>query len=247
MAEVDANWEATFEQLKLFLPTFRAGAERLVVEVRAFDVWQFGTRRANETGFFEVTQEDGRIAFANALKRLVTLPPERQPSGIYSTVNGVDPVLLAKVNNKLKVAKDKGQNASDKHVVARRWIPIDADPAKPFADISATDDEKAAARLLIDGVREDLDSLGWPIPLFADSGNGYHVWARVDLPADDGGTVQRFLKALARRHNTSGAKIDTTLFNASRILKIPGTWARKGENLPDRPHRFCRVLEVREL
>ena len=32
--------------------------------------------------------------------------------------------------------------------------------------------------------------------------------------------------------------------NPSRILKLPGTWARKGDSVPDRPHRMARVLEL---
>ena len=244
-----SNWGATHEQLKLFLPTFREGAEQLVVEVRAFDVLDFrkddGDRRKNVSGFFDITTQTGREAIGTAIKALVSKPPADQPSGIYLTVNPLSPILLAKVKDRLVKART-GDGARDEHVVIRRWIPIDADPVKPFANISATDEEKAAARQVIDGVRADLDGSSWPVRMFVDSGNGFHLWVRADLPADDGDATKRFLTALGRRHNTAGAKIDATLANASRILKIPGTWARKGEDIPDRPHRLCRVLEVLE-
>jgi hypothetical protein len=34
------------------------------------------------------------------------------------------------------------------------------------------------------------------------------------------------------------------VFNPARIWKLYGTIARKGDSLPDRPHRLARVLDV---
>jgi len=34
------------------------------------------------------------------------------------------------------------------------------------------------------------------------------------------------------------------VFDPSRIIKIAGTWARKGENTAERPHRKSRILSV---
>ena len=46
------------------------------------------------------------------------------------------------------------------------------------------------------------------------SGNGVHLFYRIDLPADDGGLVERALQTLAARFNGDGVKIsgygDTT-------------------------------------
>ena len=80
--------------------------------------------------------------------------------------------------------------------------------------------------------------------MFCDSGNGFHLLYRVDLPADDGGTVGKLLGALAARFDTPRVKIDRSVANPSRICKLPGTLARKGDHVPDRPHRRSRVLEV---
>jgi hypothetical protein len=52
------------------------------------------------------------------------------------------------------------------------------------------------------------------------------------------------LLALAQRFDTDAVKIDRAVFNASRICKVPGTVARKGDNTKDRPHRRARLLEV---
>jgi hypothetical protein len=39
-------------------------------------------------------------------------------------------------------------------------------------------------------------------------------------------------------------KIDASVFNAARIWKLPGTMACKGADMPDRPHRIARLIEV---
>ena len=202
-----------------------------------------GSRPTDECGFFDLSCQDGRTALWAAVKGYVARPEDEQPEGVYLIVNPIDPVFLARANNRMG---KKGQkiSAEDTHVLARRWFVVDADPKRPISKVSATDAEKDAARLVIDGVREDLRGRGFGEPMVIDSGNGYHLYYRVDLPADDGGFVEHTLKCLARRHNTAGATVDTCTFNPSRVMKIPGTWARKGSSVPDRPHRMARVLET---
>ena len=39
-------------------------------------------------------------------------------------------------------------------------------------------------------------------------------------------------------------KVDTSTFNPARIVKLYGTPARKGDSMPDRPHRLARLLDV---
>ncbi len=65
---------------------------------------------------------------------------------------------------------------------------------------------------------------------------------RVDLPADDGGIVERSLIALAARFNSSTVTVDRSVFNPARIWKLPGTWAAKGDHTSDRPHRIAQIL-----
>ena len=109
-------------------------------------------------------------------------------------------------------------------------------------EISSTDEEKVLASRLAWTVKVDLHSLGWPEPVEADSGNGYHLNIAVDLPADDGGLVERFLQALSAKYTTPAVKVDTSLFNPSRIIKLYGTWSRKGDSIPTRPHRLAMVI-----
>jgi P4 family phage/plasmid primase-like protien len=43
-------------------------------------------------------------------------------------------------------------------------------------------------------------------------------------------------------NSSANAKIDTSVFNASRITRLPGTRNKKGQDLPDRPHRASKIV-----
>src|SRR5262249_15856035 len=142
-----------------------------------------------------------------------------------------------------------GLQATDADVLRRRWLLIDADPQRsdpgqPGEKLSATDSEKAKAREIAEAVRGDLRAKGWPEPVLADSGNGYHLLSIIDLPADDRGLVKGVLKGVADRFDTDAVKIDHAVFNPSRICKLYGTLARKGEDTEDRPYRETELVDV---
>lgn len=165
--------------------------------------------------------------------------------GIYITLNPVNPALLARSHNKFTEAKD-GQTTADKDIVCRRWLLVDADPKRP-AGISASDEEKAHALEKTRAVYSHLKGVGWPEPIVADSGNGYHLLYRVDMPADSE-TVKQCLTALDQTFSDEKTSVDTTVFNPARIVKLYGTRAEKGDDCPDlsRTHRLSKLLKVPE-
>lgn len=189
-------------------------------------------------GYYDLGERRHRAALADSVRTLAALDEEQQPEGVYVTMNPLAPGLLNRSNATFSEAR---ACASDADVLARRWLVVDVDPTRQ-ARVSATDDEKRLAWEVIDNVRAELDARGWARPIVCDSGNGFHLWYPVELPVLDGGSVQAALKALAAKHNTPGAHIDTSVFNPSRIAKVPGSWARKGTNTKERPHRMARVL-----
>lgn len=205
-----------------------------VVELRAIGVCEGYGRPVTWAGFFDPA---GRVKMAEAALRLTA-----KAQGVYFTLNPVDPGLKARRCNRVARA-ESGELAKDKDVLRRRWLLVDVDPSR-VAGVSATDQEKESAHALALSVREHLRGRGWPEPILADSGNGYHLLYRVDLPRDDEGQVARVLAALAKRFDTDRATIDQSVFNAARICKLPYTCARKGDNTTDRPHRRSRFLEV---
>jgi hypothetical protein len=213
----------------------------LVIELRALNVpQQYGTP-ATMAGFFDLPTN--AMQFRQAFKSLFS-SANGQPEGMYITINPLHPDLLARLNNRMKKQGRPSDCATDADVLHRRYILIDVDP-KRRARISATDIEKACARLVFDGIRDDLRGRGWGEPaLVIDSGNGFHGWYPIELPRDDDKKIERFIKWLAARHNTPAAGLDTSVFNPGRITRLPGSWNRKGDSTPDRPHRLVTTLET---
>ena len=163
--------------------------------------------------------------------------------GVYFTLNPLKPSLLARSANRARIAGRDVPSAGDHDVTGRRWLLIDSDPNRP-SGISASDEEKAAAFQRTRQVSTALRDAGWPHPIAADSGNGFHLLYRIDLPAEDGGLIQKVLEALAFRYGDDVVKIDTAVHNPARIDKLYGTFARKGDSTDDRPHRLSRITQV---
>ncbi|MEW4569731.1 AAA family ATPase [Tautonia sp. JC769] len=161
--------------------------------------------------------------------------------GVYVTINPLVPDMLALASNRVK--RKPKTTAADENVVRRVGIAFDADPRRSPSGISSTDEEKALAWDRIIALRDDLTARGWPPPILADSGNGYHLRYRVDLPSDDGGLIARALKAADARFSDDRVQIDPKLFNPARVIKLYGSMARKGDSTPNRPHRWTAVLE----
>ncbi len=139
--------------------------------------------------------------------------------------------------------------ATDRDVLRRDNLLIDVDPEKPDTNLMATAQEKAAALALTGEIHVFLiNELGWPEPLIVDSGNGCQLVFRVSLANTLQSTelVKRFLNALATRFDRAEAKVDTSVTNASRLAKLPGTIVRKGPSSLDRPHRVSRLISAPE-
>ena len=166
---------------------------------------------------------------------------------IYTTIDAINPDLLARSYNKLRKVK-QGQSTADKDVIRRTWLKIDADVPRPKG-ISSTDAEHEAALLKVGTIADYLSRTGFPSGLQADSGNGGHLLYRIDLPNDDAtrDVISTFLAALGRRFDhqpDTRITIDQTTFNAARVWKCYGTMVRKGDEFKDRKHRLARILKA---
>ena len=180
--------------------------------------------------------------FDNPRKLIAALYSIESARGIYIVPNVVNPALLARAVNRIKRAGN-GELTGDHDIVARRWLLVDCDPVRP-AGISATNTEHEAALARTRIVERYLRDQGWREPVVADSGNGGHLLFAIDLPAEDGGMVEKCLKALHARFSDDVVKIDTGVFNAGRIWKLYGTVAGKGDHTVARPHRKSRILSA---
>jgi len=124
------------------------------------------------------------------------------------------------------------------------FIYIDVDPTRAVdGKVCATEDEKDNARKVADQVTRYLADNGWPDPVMInDSGNGFHIFYRCSLPVGMSESVKDTLNVLSEFVGTREAKIDTSVNNPNRIVRLPGTMNMKGDGKDDRPHRMCQIL-----
>ena len=79
-----------------------------------------------------------------------------------------------------------------------------------------------------------------------DSGNGAYLLYPVDLDNDDPtrGVIRRCLEAVAGRFEFPMGRAWTSVYNASGIMRVPGTLNCKGTATPDRPYRRTLLTVV---
>ncbi len=218
----------------------------MVIEIRALEVRPENGRGVPRTvaGYFDDLE--------SAVQAAIYLTLDRAAPAVYVTLNSVDPKCLARSSNKLK---EFAKSVTKDHEIRRRkLLLIDFDVVRP-SDTSASDAEVAFAVQKAQEVIGYLATLGFPSPLLAKSGNGTHVLYHVDLPndRDTHRLIEVFLKCLDERFSSPASesaeadqpavKIDTVVSNAARLTKVYGTFVRKGDNLPERPHRQSHLME----
>ncbi len=166
-------------------------------------------------------------------------------SQLYYTINPCNPALIARAANRVQTRVKS--TTTDRDIIQRAYLPLDFDPIRP-AGISATKDEHDKARLCALKAKNWLTSIGFPQPIEVDSGNGYYLTYAIDLPNDieTKELLQRVLQVLDMHFSTKTIKLDTGMFNASRIVRLPDTLNIKGDNTDDRPHRLARLCELPE-
>ncbi|HLN29672.1 MAG TPA: hypothetical protein VK395_18140 [Gemmataceae bacterium] len=163
--------------------------------------------------------------------------------GLYITPNPVRGDLLARAKN--RVIERAQHTTSDADILGLRWMLTDFDPVRP-AGISSTDAEHAAALARARDCRDYLGSFGWPSPIYGDSSNGAHLSYAIDLPNEPWAIelLKKCLQVLSSRFSDKSVAVDLKTCNPARIWKCYGALSCKGDNLPERPHRYAKVLEA---
>jgi P4 family phage/plasmid primase-like protien len=203
-----------------------------VIEVRAL------ADTCTHSGYFTDTTALARYAGA--------LDTDPAVHGIYVTLNEVNPALLARRANRIKMHLSRSDvTTGDADITRRRWLPIDIDPVRP-GGVSGTDSEHDRALVKAEEIAGWLTGLGFPVPVRGDSGNGAHLLYRIDLPNDEPSKnlIQQCLVTLDLLFSDPQVTIDAANYNAGRIWKLYGTMARKGDHTAERPHRRSRMLSV---
>lgn len=201
--------------------------QKEVVEIRILN-----TSRGTISGYY-----DDHIKLARDISKYIGV------NNIYFTINPVKQGLLSRSMNRLKeYAK---ATTADGDIENRSILMIDLDAKRP-AEISSTEEEHEKAVKKAEEVKAFLAEQGWPEPIMADSGNGAHLLYRIELPNDKECTelVKAVLQALDGMFTDSDVEVDKTTYNASRICKVYGTVACKGDSTEDRPHRLSKIISL---
>jgi hypothetical protein len=169
-------------------------------------------------------------------------------AGIYITLNPLKETAL-RGRDKNRFYRKVKDRTSDEDIQRRGHFVLDFDPVRA-PDTSATDWQKGAAHWCLSQTTGVLRRKhGFPEPIRADSGNGYYAIYAVD-EANDPQTRELFRSAtkavsaafsIAPRVEGEIVEvvfIDDVTFNASRLIKLFGTMARKGPNTAETPHRL---------
>ena len=139
----------------------------------------------------------------------------------------------------------KGTATSKQDIEHRWWIPIDVDCERP-SGVSSTNEEKELAHKKAGDVFRFLKSNGFSEPIVCDSSSGYHLFLPIDIEntSDAELTIKMFLEILGNNFTDEYVKIDNVLFDANRIIRLPGSFGRKGRSTNERPHRQAKILFV---
>ena len=206
------------------------------IELRAFD-----TYKGSCTGFY---RDRAKLA-----DHVAKISAHSGTPAVFWTLHDVNPELFERAPDQFQSHIKSGVSTKDAEVVRYRWLLIDCDPLRSPVKISSTDAEKADALAVATEVRDYFNMINtWDAyaSILADSGNGYHVLVRIDMEVSETSRAlyQRVLQSLDQQFSTSGTKIDTSVFNPSRICKVYGTPVRKGPETPERPHRMAQLVDV---
>lgn len=167
---------------------------------------------------------------------------ENKPKAIYVTLNPCKRDLLEISPNKLQQNKNRTKDNGIKYL---RNILIDIDPVRE-SDTSSTEEEHERAIKKAKNISKFLKRKGFPDVMMVDSGNGAHLICKIKLKNTEKNKylIRDFIRYVAQIFNTPEVEIDQSVYNPSRLVKLPGTMTRKGEDLPDRPHRRARILHI---
>jgi hypothetical protein len=170
--------------------------------------------------------QDCKVAFENAALRLNGLG-----YNIYTVMNPIKTTF-------------SGRAVTDADISHRELVLVDIDRTSG-EKVPANDSELEAANHLAEEVSAYLEHLEWPDPIRVMSGNGHHLYyvlPEFKNSEESKDFTQTLLLNLSDKFDNAIVKIDTSVFNASRITKVVGTVARKGLESVERPYRMARML-----
>lgn len=159
---------------------------------------------------------------------------------IYMNLNALNPDVYGRAADHLKLFSPS--RFSNSEITRRRALLVDCDPHR-LSGINSTDDELQNSIGRSQEIVTYLRDLWAVEALSIRSGNGAQLLYRIDEPSDTD-LVLQVLKHLDSKFSDNVVKVDTSVSDASRITRLPGTLNCKGDDIPDRPRRMSTILSL---
>ncbi|HEY9071020.1 MAG TPA: hypothetical protein VIV61_12250 [Candidatus Ozemobacteraceae bacterium] len=168
----------------------------------------------------------------------------RQPYGIFMCAN---PIKDSSVSGPVDNARIRGgRRSKDKDISRYRHLIVDIDPVRK-SNTSATRKQHKAATSLAREINATMSKReGWPMPALLDTGNGAMLLYKVDLDntSENVKKIRRCLDTLADEFSTKSVKVDVSVGNPGRLIRVPGTRNRKGTaDDAIRPQRRAKLIK----
>ncbi len=204
----------------------------------------------NGSDLTEIRIIDGNRTYSGYFKNVENLIRAIEPydqygsAQIYFTLNHIKEACYARRCEIIeKVLRDP--TTSDVDIDGRTHILIDLDP-KRSSGVSSSNEELGYAYQKAVDVYNFLLAQGFNEPIVCKSGNGYHVTIPCKIAANEESTaiIKKFIQVLSITFSDDKVEVDEKVFNLARICKLPGTQARKGQNIPERPWRMSEIVKV---
>lgn len=180
------------------------------------------------------------------LVRDVERMDEEDKFQIYFTLNCIEDSCYGREQCEKVVWKPKN-TTTDNDIKGRYWIMIDLDPKRPAGTSSSNEEYEKAHIKAVDVYRYLMD-MGFYEPVVCSSGNGWHLLlpCKIGISTETNDVVNKFLRVLSMLFSDESIDIDVKVGNPARICKLYGTMAKKGTNIPERPHRMARIVKTPE-
>lgn len=133
------------------------------------------------------------------------------------------------------------QRFSSEEITWRPRLCVDLDPVR-FSGINSTDDELVAAIDLGEEIADYISTNWGDEVVTVNSGNGVQLVFKINEEVASP-LVADFLAHLDEKFTSSRVKVDTSLSDPARIVRLPGTLNCKGDDVEGRPRRMAHIME----
>lgn len=220
--------------------------------VSAFLVWRFKFSKIIELRFLANKnhtdwkyKKNGSVLVDNIEDAIFWIKKNNRHRACYYGLNSINENIIYSKNLNHEYM---GEAISDTDISHYCFLMIDVDPERTVKDTMTTDEEIQKSEVVALSVKnyfreneieyqEVSSGNGWQFLILIPN---YEINRKVE--------IENILNFFDDKFSIANvAKIDTTVFNPSRVARTPGTMNIKGSNQPERPHRLATMKNIKDV